>query len=193
VTNRNDPLAKVVLHCLRKLKNSYEVRYGRSVLSNSSGNLLSVKVELVHEALIATGLFERVQVKALYVLDEGDLKGITIGQFLYKYRHLRESGANRSAESTLTSNDLIPSLPRPNQDRLEYSKRSNRLRKFANFLLWKVHSRLLWIRRDSGNIDVLNATVRVCRSNRQARFGNVFSHLREGLYWWRCRRHGCGR
>ena len=64
-------------------------------------------VELVDETLDGTGFFQRVQVLALDVLDQGQGQGVLVADFLDDDRYRLELGQRRGAEAPFAGDDLV--------------------------------------------------------------------------------------
>ena len=67
-----------VAHLLRQLEQAQRVGHRRAVLADPLRQLLLRVAELVDEPLVGLGLFDRVEVLALQVLDERELVGLAL-------------------------------------------------------------------------------------------------------------------
>jgi hypothetical protein len=72
--------------------------------------------------LISLSFFEGIEVLALHVLNQSDLKGLALVKFFNNYRHLLKARPSSGSESPLACDDLIFVVVTPNEDRLKYAK-----------------------------------------------------------------------
>ena len=85
-----------------------EVRDRRPLLPNPLRDLFLRQAELLVELVVCVGLFDRVQVLALDVLDQRDLKHVAIGhRFLDDHRHGVQTSLLRRTEPPLTCNETV--------------------------------------------------------------------------------------
>src|SRR4051794_2338172 len=100
--------------------------------------------EIVDQAVIRLGLFDRVEILALDILDERDLESLGIAEFAYDDGHFVEPCTLRCSPASLASHDLIALAMRPHDDRLDQPTRSDR---FGEFLESRFTEMTTWLAR----------------------------------------------
>jgi len=66
------------LHRLGKLEEPQRISDVASALADDPGDIFLIVVELIHQGAIAVGLFERIEIGALHIFDNGDLQRLGI-------------------------------------------------------------------------------------------------------------------
>src|SRR5579875_1584012 len=79
-------------HLRRKLQEAQRVCDSRAILADLFRNHLLRHAELLDQSLIGQRLFDRIEVGALNILDEGQLEHLLRGYFLDNHRHSRQAG-----------------------------------------------------------------------------------------------------
>ena len=92
--------------------------------------------------MIGLRLFDRVQILALDILDQRDLKRLGIVELADDDGNLVEPGALRGTPAALAGDDLIALAVRPDDDRLDQPARCDRLGEFLQRRLAEVAARL---------------------------------------------------
>src|SRR5262245_64287129 len=94
----------------------------RPALADDTGDVVLAVAELLHKRLVAHGLFERIEIGALNVLDDGELERFAVVNFKEDHRHVVDAGALRRPPPPLTGNDFVRigyATHGPRQDRLD--------------------------------------------------------------------------
>ncbi len=120
---------------------------------------------------VALGLFERVEVLALDVLDQRQLGGRQFIDVADDRRDRMEPRPLRRPPATLAGDDQIAVVVGPKQDRLEHAALADRFCEFVERLLVELHPRLIGVGPNPGNLDLPHtpARMRPVRSGRSGR------------------------
>src|SRR5260370_8799496 len=123
-----------VLHALladmvRDIAQRKRFGHRRARASDLAGHIVVRVIELLREAIEAVGFFERRQVFALDIFDQGELEGFGVIGDLFDTGELAESGGASGMIAALPRNDVIALLARDiaHQQRLEHALLFNRL------------------------------------------------------------------
>ena len=76
-------------------------------LANRLGQGLLRHAELGQQAVVALGLFDRVQVLPLQVLHQRHRGGVGVRQFLHQHRHFLQAGQGGGTPSPLAGDDVV--------------------------------------------------------------------------------------
>src|ERR1041385_96168 len=95
-----------------------QVRDRRSILSNRVGYLLLSEAELVEQTLIAARFFDRVEVGALQVLDEGKHEHCLLVEVPHDRLNVGPSKVGRGSETPFPRDELESIAAPTNGDRL---------------------------------------------------------------------------
>ena len=99
--------------------------------------------EILQQALVALGFFERIQVLPLQVFDQRHHGGIAVVHFPLHCRDFVQAGQHRRAEPPFAGDDLVAVLGgrvRSDQYRLQQALDADRLRQVFQFGLVEVHA-----------------------------------------------------
>ena len=77
------------------------------LLPTSLRHLLLGAAETVHQLLIGRRLFDRIEVGALDILDDGDFQRLGVGQLAHHHRHVMQLGHLGRAPAALARHDLV--------------------------------------------------------------------------------------
>ena len=101
-------------------------------------------LEFVEQAADCLGFFERIEVLALNVLDQGHGKRILVGDVAQHDRHLIESGHPGGPKAALARDDLVAIGPeRAHDDRLHQSVLADRCSKLLKRAFIHARARLI--------------------------------------------------
>ena len=117
--------------------------------------------EFADQSLVRVGLFDRVEVPALDIFEQRDLERVGIVQFPDDDGDFVQPRALRRAPATLTGDDLVIATVRPDQDRLEYPARRDRLGQFVERRVVEHAARLAGLRRQRADRQHANARRRI--------------------------------
>ncbi len=95
-----------------------------AALADDAGEIRLLVVELVGQRVVAHGFFQRIEIGALDVLDDGDLQRLAVADLEQQNRDLVQAGALRRPPPPLAGDDLVGidgAGDRAHQDRLENS------------------------------------------------------------------------
>ena len=121
----------------------------RPALADDLGDLVLAVVELLGERLIAARLFERIEIGALHVLDDGKLERLAIADFEQQHRHIVQARALRRAPASLAGDDLVlihRAAHRAHQDRLDDAALADRCRELVKLGVRKRAPRIARVR-----------------------------------------------
>ena len=139
----------------RQLQQAEEVRDRRAILADGARDVLLLQVKLVGEPPVGEGLFNRVEVLALDVLDERHLQERS---FLSRRdvadgdRHAQQAGELRGAPASFAGDDLEPIAHPPHHDGLDDAVGLDRLRELLEPGLVDVPAGLEFIRREAVDV-----------------------------------------
>ncbi|MNO60163.1 hypothetical protein D3C76_507670 [compost metagenome] len=128
----------------RQRDQAQQVGHGNPRLANGIGHLLLGQFELLLQALQGEGLFQRVEVFALDVLDQRHGNGSFVGHFADHGRDLVQASLLGGAPAALTGDDLeAVAIDRAHHDRLHHAMVANRVRELFQRLRVHVPARLV--------------------------------------------------
>jgi hypothetical protein len=112
--------------------------------------------EIIKKLLVGRGLFERIELLTVQVLDQGVPEEFVVLSLLDDGADLGQPGPLASPPSTLTHDELVPAGPdRTDDHRLQQADLPDRLRELVERLFVEGPPRLPGIRRDRGDLDLL--------------------------------------
>ena len=120
-----------------------------AALADDLRDVVLAVFEFVGERLIAAGFFERVEIGALHVLDDGELERFAIVDLEHDDRHVMQTGALRGAPAPFAGDDLVVvrrAARGAHQDRLDDAALADRCRKLVEFGLGESAARIARIR-----------------------------------------------
>ncbi len=133
-----------LLHGIGQLQQTQQVAGRAAAAAHGLGRLFVGELEFLHQALQALGFFQRVQVFALDVLDQGHHRSGLVGHGLDQHRHLVQPGQPGGAEAAFASDDLVaPAVNRPHQDGLHHALALDALGQFVQRTLVHARARLV--------------------------------------------------
>src|SRR4051794_2519132 len=94
------------LHGVGKLEKPQRVGDVDAALAYGSGNIVVRMFEVARQRLITPGLFQRVEIRALHVFDDGKLQRLIVSRLDRMNRNLMQSGALRGAPASFAGDDL---------------------------------------------------------------------------------------
>jgi hypothetical protein len=112
---------------------------------------------------VPLGLFDRVEILTLNILDQRNLSRGRIVDFAHERWNGVKAGTLRRAPAPLACDNLEPVSMRPQQDRLQDSPLANRVCKLIDSLFAKLCARLLGIGPDTADLDLTDASARSWR------------------------------
>ena len=101
------PAPQIGLHRLRQLEQAERVGDMRPALADHLAELALAVAVLVDELLVADRLLERVEVRALDVLDDREFERLLVADVMDDDRHLVQAGPLRRAPAPLAGDDLV--------------------------------------------------------------------------------------
>src|SRR4029077_15333973 len=141
----------VGLHGVGQLQQPDRVADMRPALADDLRDLVLAVLEFVGERLIALRLFERVEVGALHVLDDGDFERLAIADLDEEHRHVVQARALRRAPAPFAGDDLVlidRAAHRAHQDRLNDAALADRRHKLLELGFREGAARVARIRFD---------------------------------------------
>ena len=121
MTSSDQPILNELLNLFRKVEEPQRVRHSGARFRDKFGNFVLGERALLDELLIATGLFQRAEVRPLEVIDQCKLEDLCIRDLLDDHRHLFKARKLRRLIPSLSSYYLVLSALLPNEERLKYS------------------------------------------------------------------------
>src|SRR3990172_92652 len=187
VAHGNRPLYQLLFHLVGEFQEPQVVRHSRSVLANLFGDLLLREPE-VNEATEGLGLLHGVKVLPLYVLYDGELEALLVGNVLYDHGDVGKTGGPGSPPPPLPGDKLITSSEVPPHDKgLYHPLLLNGVRELSETLLVEALPWLKPVRGDfiygtfkvpPGITGFFNPAIHVPYEGAQAPAQNLFLHNR---------------
>ena len=140
-----------------KLEKPQAVRDRASVLADHLGDIVDREPELVLERLIAARLLDRVQILALEILHERVPERLGVVHLADDRRDRRPSRELRRAEPPLAEDELVAVSRAPDDDRLQDAVQPDRLGELPQVLVVEMRARLMGIRIDPFDVEILHA------------------------------------
>src|SRR5688572_9229240 len=132
-----------------KLEQAQEIRHRRPFFADAPRDLLLRQSELFMELVIRGGLFHRVEIFALNVLDERNLKCVALlAELLDDDWNEPQTRALRRAESALTCDELVAVAGPRHHERLHDAVLANAPRQLLDRRVVERLARLIRIRRN---------------------------------------------
>ena len=127
---------------------------GRARLADPLGDPLLGQAELVDELAIGERLVDRIEVRALDVLDERDLELIAVGELADERGDPLEAGEARRADAALAGDQLVAVEGLRDEDRLEDAVLADARGELLEARVVHVATRLVRVGRDPRERDV---------------------------------------
>ena len=108
-----------LLNVGRQLQQAERVRHGRATLPHAIGDLLVRRAEVVDELTEGRSLFQGVQVDALQVLDQRVAQHLIVAGLTDDRGDASEAGETTRTPPALPCHELVASVDRAHDDRLE--------------------------------------------------------------------------
>ena len=124
------------------------------IFSGAFGDLFLGELKFVNKTLKCVGLFDRVEIFALKILDEGHFEGQLFGHVAKNDRNVVKIGTLGGAPAAFASNQLVAIRDLTYDKRLNDSARLYGARKFVESLLAEAGARLVGARVDQVNGNV---------------------------------------
>ena len=143
------PALMIGLDRLRQLQQAQRIADVAAALADDPGDVLVAVTVLARQRLIAAGLFQRIEIAALHVLDDGELERLAVGRFERHDRNVVQAGALRRPPAPLAGDDLVGILRpahRPHHDRLDDAALLDRCRQVIELRLGEMPARIARIR-----------------------------------------------
>ena len=121
------------------------------------GNIVLRMAVTLDELAIALRLFDRVQVLALYVLDQRNLGRSRIVNLTNDRRNGVQAGALRCAPPAFARDDLEPITMGTKEDRLKNTAFGDRIGELVDRFFLELHPRLFRVGADAPNLDLSHA------------------------------------
>ena len=77
-----------------------------AALADDAGDVVLAVLVVIDQRLIAERLFQRIEIRALHVLDDGEFERLAVGHFENDDRHFVQLRALRRAPAPLAGDDL---------------------------------------------------------------------------------------
>jgi hypothetical protein len=157
------------------------VRTGSDNFSSRNKFATCERLELLHQRQITGRLFDRIQIGALHIFDDGEFERLRVGRFHHRDRHFVQTGALRRAPSPFAGNDFECfalagrlGFRRAHHDRLDDAALLDRERQFGELELLEGAARVARI-----GMQILNRRpARLARGIGRRRFLRDLAHQR---------------
>jgi hypothetical protein len=133
------------------------VANGCAVFTGFCGHFFLGQMKFAHQALIGAGFFDRVEVLALNILDEGYFERSLIGDFADDRGHTAQACPLRCAPSAFAGEELIARSNSSQDQRLNDAAYLDRLSELRQGLFRKMSARLIGTWLDQINVYELRA------------------------------------
>ena len=136
VTGGEFAVLDIALHRIREFQEPQRVGDVAAALADNPGDLFLAVVKLLHQRAIAFRFFQRVEVGALNILDDGELQRFRIRRLDDDDRHFVQAGALRGAPAPFAGDDLVAvrdAAQRAHDDRLNDAAFAQRRRELFKF------------------------------------------------------------
>src|SRR6478609_9854313 len=100
VSSRDVPLLDHLSYRRWQRKHAKQVRDGGSILTNGIRDLLLCELELLDQALISLGLFQRIEIRPLQILNESKRKHRSVVEIANDGWNLGPAQSSRCAEAS---------------------------------------------------------------------------------------------
>src|SRR4029079_7230848 len=142
----NFPRADKLLHRLGQFQEPDRVRNMRPTLADDLRDLFLRSIKVVHKRKVARRLFDRIEIGALDVFDNGELKRLRVVRFDHGNWHVVKARALRGAPPSLAGDDFeVVALERANDDRLNDASLADGCGKLVELIIREQPPRVSWI------------------------------------------------
>ena len=147
-------------HVVAEIQQAQGVGDGASALADLGGDLLLREVVAVDQCAVCLRLLNRVEVFALNILDQRDLRGFKVALVEDNDRHFGQTCHLGRAIAPLARDDLIvPVRDLAHQNRLQDAVHRDRIRQFCQRLAFKDAARLIRLRFDLSDAQARDAAL----------------------------------
>ena len=150
----------------RKIEQSQQVSDVAARLVDELADIVLGMAVPVDQLAIALGLLDRVQILALDILDQRDLRRRRLVDLADDRRDRVQPRPLRRAPAALAGDDLKPVAVGPQQDRLEHPALGDRIGQLVDRFLAELDARLVGIGPDPRDLDLAHAAARARRARR---------------------------
>ena len=137
-----------LLHVGWQLQQAEQVRNRRAINLYAASQLFLRALVLIDVALERLGLFDRVQVFALHVFDDGQLGHLAVVDLANLHRHLAPVGGHGRTQPAFASNQFEAVLGFANDQRLQNAVGTNAISQVGDLGLIERLTRLVGVPRD---------------------------------------------
>ena len=95
------------LHRVGQIEQAHQVAGGTARAAHGLGGKFMRQAKFLDQALQALGFFQRIEVFALHVLDQGHGGGGLVGHIAHQHRHPVQPGELGRTKAPLARNDLV--------------------------------------------------------------------------------------
>ena len=121
MTNRKQILGQPCLHLRMQVQQSHGIGDGSAATANLLGNILLSQPELAGKPGVTLRLLDRIKIGPLQVFYKRELEDVAIVRNAHDHRDLSETELLSSAPTPFARDKLVPSIDRPNHQRLNDS------------------------------------------------------------------------
>src|ERR1043166_9227736 len=142
VAHRQTPLAEVSLNGRSQFEQAQGICHGRAAFADFEGDFLLRELKLLHQLRVALGLFHRIEVFALEILDERQFEHCPVIGCAKNDRHLRQTQQLGGPPAAFAGDELEVAVALAHDEGLDDALFRDRIGQFAEGLRRKVFARL---------------------------------------------------
>ena len=156
--------ADVTLDVGMELENAEEVRDGGAIFADFYRGFFLGEIEIFDQLAVAERFFNRVEILALEILDEGEFENFAVVSFADEDGKFGEAGELGGAPATFAGDEFIRPVARADDERLKDSLLFDGVGEFLDRILGEIFAGLKWARDDAGDGNALHLLAgRFCR------------------------------
>ena len=123
------------LHLGIEIEKADRIRDRGTVFADALGDFLLLQTKFLGQSRISLGLFERIEILALEVLDQGHLEHVAVRGIAHDHRHLRQLQLGRGPPAALAGDELVFAVDETHDERLDHPVFADRIDQFGEILL----------------------------------------------------------
>ena len=156
MTEAEQTCADVILDVGMELENAQQVRDRGSIFADLHRSFFLGEVEILDELAVAERFFDRIEVLALEIFDEGEFENFAIIRFADENREFGEAGDLGGAPAAFAGDEFKGTVARTDDEWLEDALFFDGVGEFLDRILGEIFARLKWARDDAGDRNALH-------------------------------------
>lgn len=167
VSSSDASIFNQVLYRLFQLQEPDGVRDCGSVFAGAVGDIFLSELEIGHQPFKCPPLLDGIEILALNIFNQGDLKRLRLGDLADDCGNARQTRALRRSPAALAGNELVAGPVRAQDERLDYAASADRARQLLERLFPKSRPGLIraWV--DQVDVHLMRARQCVRDCNRR--------------------------